>query len=78
MNVEAKPRPQHYVDTAPFDPGLAEPTGAESEVFYMVTEFYAPGSERGIRWDDPRFGIRWPLPDPVLSPKDAAHPDYQP
>ena len=50
----------------------------ESEVFYLVTEFYAPGSERGIRWDDPRFGIRWPLPDPVLSPKDAAHPDYQP
>ena len=50
----------------------------ESEVFYLVTEFYAPGSERGIRWNDPRFGIRWPLPDPVLSPKDAAHPDYQP
>jgi len=50
----------------------------ESEVFYLVTEFYAPGSERGIRWNDPRFAIRWPLPDPVLSPKDAAHPDYQP
>jgi peptide/nickel transport system permease protein len=39
VNVEAKPRPQHYVDTAPFDPGLAEPTGAESEVFYRASSW---------------------------------------
>jgi dTDP-4-dehydrorhamnose 3,5-epimerase len=50
----------------------------DSEVFYMVTEFYAPGSEHGIRWNDPRFAIPWPVPDPVLSPKDAAHPDFVP
>jgi len=50
----------------------------ESEAFYLVTEFYAPGSERGIRWNDPRFRIDWPIKEPVLSPKDEAHPDYQP
>jgi len=49
-----------------------------SEVFYLVTEFYAPGAEKGIRWNDPRFAIEWPIPDPVLSPKDAVHPDYAP
>ena len=39
MNVEAPPRPRHYVDTAPFDPGLAEPTGAESEAFYRASSW---------------------------------------
>jgi len=47
-----------------------------SEVLYLVTEFYTPNAERGLRWNDPAFGIDWPLPDPILSPKDAAHPDY--
>ena len=27
----------------------------------MVSEFYAPGHEHGLRYDDPRFGIQWPL-----------------
>jgi dTDP-4-dehydrorhamnose 3,5-epimerase len=49
-----------------------------SEVLYLVTEFYSPGHEVGIRWNDPRFGIEWPIPDPILSPKDAVHPDFQP
>jgi dTDP-4-dehydrorhamnose 3,5-epimerase len=49
-----------------------------SEVLYLVSEFYAPEHEAAVRWDDPRFGIRWPLPDPILSPRDAAHPDYVP
>ncbi|MGH7724070.1 MAG: dTDP-4-dehydrorhamnose 3,5-epimerase [Candidatus Eiseniibacteriota bacterium] len=48
-----------------------------TEVLYMVTEFYTPGAERGMRWDDPAIGIRWPIPNPILSPKDAAHPDYR-
>lgn len=49
-----------------------------AEVLYLVTEFYMPAHEAAIRWDDPRFGIRWPLPDPILSPKDAVHADYVP
>jgi len=50
----------------------------DSEVLYMVTQFYAPDHEAAIRWNDPRFAIRWPIADVVLSPKDAAHPDYRP
>ena len=40
-----------------------------SEVTYMVSQFYAPGSERGIRWNDPAFGIQWPEEVQVISPK---------
>ena len=49
-----------------------------SEVLYMVTQFYTPGAERGLRWNDPAFGIPWPVSDPILSPKDAAAPDFTP
>ncbi len=45
-----------------------------AEFFYKVTDFYAPESERTIRWDDPNIGINWPLIDgqpPTLSDKDA-------
>jgi dTDP-4-dehydrorhamnose 3,5-epimerase len=49
-----------------------------SEVFYQVGQFYAPEYERGIRWDDPAFGIEWPLDGPlVLSQKDRNWPDYE-
>jgi dTDP-4-dehydrorhamnose 3,5-epimerase len=44
-----------------------------SEVLYQMSEFYHPESARGLRWDDPAFGISWPLPDPILSPRDRAY-----
>ena len=50
----------------------------DSEVLYLVTEFYTPAFEAAIRWNDPLFGIAWPLADVTLSPKDAVHPDFQP
>ncbi len=46
----------------------------ESEVFYQMTGFYRPESGAGLRWDDPAFGIRWPLPNPTLSRRDATYP----
>jgi len=48
----------------------------EADVVYQVSEFYTPGAEGGLRYDDPAFGIRWPLPVSVISPKDAAWPDF--
>jgi dTDP-4-dehydrorhamnose 3,5-epimerase len=48
----------------------------DCEIFYMVSQFYAPEYERGIRWNDPLFGIAWPYADPILSLKDAGHPDF--
>ena len=49
-----------------------------TEVTYHVSQFYIPGSERGIRWDDPAFGIEWPLEVTVISDKDKNWPDFTP
>nr|WP_281719746.1 dTDP-4-dehydrorhamnose 3,5-epimerase [Nitrosomonas nitrosa] len=48
----------------------------DSEVFYNMSEFYAPGSARGFRWDDPAFKITWPEPILVISKKDEAWPAF--
>jgi dTDP-4-dehydrorhamnose 3,5-epimerase len=48
----------------------------EAEVYYQVTEFYAPEAERGARYNDPAFGIEWPLPVGTQSEKDASWPDF--
>lgn len=50
----------------------------DAEAFYLVDEFYSPEHERGVRWNDPRFGIRWPFPPVVVSEKDAAHRPFDP
>jgi dTDP-4-dehydrorhamnose 3,5-epimerase len=50
-----------------------------SEVHYQTTSAYAPHADRGVRWDDPAFAIRWPDPptgEPILSARDRAFPDY--
>lgn len=47
-----------------------------TEVFYQVSEFYTPGAERGARYNDPAFGIEWPMSVSSISDKDAAWPDY--
>ena len=47
-----------------------------TEVTYQVSQFYTPGSERGIRWDDPGFSIHWPIEARVISDKDKSWPDY--
>jgi dTDP-4-dehydrorhamnose 3,5-epimerase len=46
------------------------------EVYYNVSAFYTPGAEKGIRWDDPGFMIRWPFEPVVISEKDRHHPDF--
>jgi dTDP-4-dehydrorhamnose 3,5-epimerase len=43
-------------------------------VLYKTSDEYAPESDRGIRWDDPRIGIAWPCNDPIISTKDAQLP----
>jgi len=47
-----------------------------SEVSYNVTEFYHPESERGLRYNDPEFGIEWPITPVVISDKDRNCPDF--
>jgi dTDP-4-dehydrorhamnose 3,5-epimerase len=48
----------------------------DTEAMYHVSEFYTPGAERGLRWNDPEFGMTWPRPVEVISEKDAKWPDY--
>jgi dTDP-4-dehydrorhamnose 3,5-epimerase len=48
-----------------------------TDVTYQVTQFYTPGSEKGIRWNDPSFNIQWPIEPVVVSEKDQAHPDFE-
>ena len=58
-------------------PGFAHGYCVVSDVadfLYKVTAEYAPDLETGIAWNDPRIGVVWPVPDPVLSPRDAVLP----
>jgi len=49
-----------------------------TETLYLVSAFYDPGRERGVRWNDPRFAIRWPAEPLVISDKDAHQRDFDP
>lgn len=46
----------------------------ETEVLYLMSQFYRPEAARGLRWDDPAFGIAWPIADPQLSERDRGLP----
>lgn len=48
----------------------------DTEVSYQVSQFYTPGSEKGIRWNDPAVGIEWPLAPTAMSTKDQGWPDF--
>jgi dTDP-4-dehydrorhamnose 3,5-epimerase len=48
-----------------------------AEVVYQVGEFYTPGYERGLRYNDPVFNIQWPQPVTVISDKDANWPLFE-
>jgi len=50
----------------------------DTEVLYLVSDFYSPDNERGIRWNDPYFKVSWPLAPTEISPKDSAWPDFDP
>jgi dTDP-4-dehydrorhamnose 3,5-epimerase len=50
----------------------------DTEALYLVSAFYAPDRERGVRWNDPRFAIQWPMVPQVVSDRDRSHPDFDP
>jgi dTDP-4-dehydrorhamnose 3,5-epimerase len=49
-----------------------------TEALYLVSAFYAPNEERGMRWNDPRIGIEWPIQPAEISAKDGQWPDFNP
>jgi dTDP-4-dehydrorhamnose 3,5-epimerase len=51
----------------------------DTEVHYLMTDRYQAGLGAGVRWNDPAFGIRWPLPGPtVINDRDGSYPDFDP
>jgi len=49
----------------------------ETEVFYQMSEVYNAESGRGVRWNDPSFGIAWPEKVEVISDRDRNYPDFK-
>lgn len=47
-----------------------------TEVTYLVTQFYTPGAEGGLRYNDPKLNIQWPGEVTIISEKDNNHPDF--
>lgn len=50
----------------------------DTQLFYQMGESYVPELARGVRWNDPAFGIAWPLPVSAINERDAAYPDFAP
>ena len=48
----------------------------QTEVFYQMSDFHAPAAARGVRWNDPAFGIAWPTEVQVISDRDATWPAF--
>jgi len=49
-----------------------------TEVFYLISEFHRPDHSRGVRWNDPAFGIPWPPGEKILNDRDRSYPDFSP
>lgn len=48
----------------------------DTEVFYQISEYYAPECCGGVRWNDPAFQIRWPIETSIISARDQSYGDF--
>lgn len=48
----------------------------DTDVLYQIDRIFEPGHGRGARWNDPAFGIQWPVNPQVMSERDATYPDH--
>ena len=49
---------------------------ANTEVLYQMSEFYVPEDARGVRWNDPAFGVEWPPDERIIIERDQNYPDF--
>lgn len=49
----------------------------DTDVLYQMSQFWVPEAARGVRWDDPAFGIEWPGAPVVLNERDRTYPDFE-
>ena len=47
-----------------------------TEIFYQMSEFYSPQHARGVRYNDPAFGIKWMIGNPIIVDRDRTYPDF--
>ena len=47
-----------------------------TEICYQISEFYVPEAARGVRWNDPAFGIIWPSEVTVINERDLTYPEF--
>jgi dTDP-4-dehydrorhamnose 3,5-epimerase len=50
--------------------------GDGADVFYHMGRFFEPEAARGLRWNDPRIGIQWPVTPAIISARDQSYPDF--
>lgn len=72
VTLDARERASLYIP-AGYAHGYVTRT-PDTLVAYKVDRYYAPESERSVRWDDPSLSVRWDVVNPILSAKDAAAP----
>jgi dTDP-4-dehydrorhamnose 3,5-epimerase len=46
-------------------------------ILYQMTQFYSPDSARGVRWNDPAFGINWPPVERIINERDQTYPEFK-
>jgi dTDP-4-dehydrorhamnose 3,5-epimerase len=76
LTIDSEDRQMVYVP-----PGCAHAflsLADDTEALYFTSAIYAPDKERGIRWNDPKFAIQWPIVPTEVSSKDADWPDFDP
>lgn len=49
----------------------------DTEVLYQMSAVFVPEAARGVRWNDPAFGIDWPIRATILNTRDASYPDFE-
>ena len=47
-----------------------------SEIFYQMSQYFAAESSRGVRWNDPAFGVTWPTGHRIINARDSGYPDF--
>jgi dTDP-4-dehydrorhamnose 3,5-epimerase len=75
VELSAKNRTALYVP-----PGCAhgmQVLSDETEVLYMMSEYFHPEAGRGVRYNDPVFNIEWPLSPTLISEQDKSWPDWK-
>ena len=66
-----------WIKRLPLPENIRLPRHSDAELFYQMSETYSPQSDRGVRWNDPAFGIQWPSAERIISARDQGFLDFR-